>query len=154
MGVSVIQNNFNGVIMVLIQEVVSNSQHLITLYQWFESEWDDVEALASTKDGKVIPSPIIALKDGELVGGLVFTRFVSPMTNEQAVWINAVFIKPENRKQGISSQLINRAEKSVESIGESELLVFAQIPELYSKLNWQVIETHDDHFVLKSALVK
>jgi N-acetylglutamate synthase-like GNAT family acetyltransferase len=140
--------------MVLIQEVESDSQHLITLYQWFESEWDDVEPLASTKDGKVIPSPIIALKDGELVGGLVFTRFLSPMTNEQAVWINAVFIKPENRKQGISSQLINRAEKSVESIGESELLVFAQIPELYSKLNWQVIETHDDHFVLKSALVK
>ncbi|MGF1878360.1 GNAT family N-acetyltransferase [Photobacterium frigidiphilum] len=140
--------------MFLIQEVESDSQHLVTLYQWFESEWDDVEPLTSTKDGKVIPSPIIALKDGELVGGLVFTRFLSPMTNEQAVWINAVFIKPENRKQGISSQLINRAEKLVESIGESELLVFAQIPELYSKLTWQVIETHDDHFVLKSALVK
>ncbi|MGF1761706.1 GNAT family N-acetyltransferase [Photobacterium sagamiensis] len=139
--------------MVLIQEVESDSPHLITLYQWFKSEWDDVEPLSSTKGGKVIPNPIIALKDGELVGGLVFTRFLSPITKEQEIWINAVFIKPENRKQGISSQLIHRAEKLVKDMGEPELLVFAQIPELYSKLSWQVIETHDDHFVLKSSLV-
>jgi len=39
------------------------------LYQWFESEWDEVEPLAATKDGQVIPNPIVALKEGELVGG-------------------------------------------------------------------------------------
>ena len=140
--------------MVLIKEVESNSPYLISLYQWFDSEWDDVEPLASEKGGKVIPNPIIALKDGELIGGLVFTRFLSPITQEQSVWINAVYIKPENRKQGISSQLINCAEKLVESISEPELFVFTHIPEMYSKLNWQVIETEDDHFVLKSSLVK
>jgi len=139
--------------MVLIQEVESNSPHLIMLYQWFDREWDDVEPLASIKDGQVIPNPIIALKDGKLVGGLVFTRFLSPTTKAQAVWINAVFIKREDRQQGISSQLINHAEKLVKEMGESELLVFTQIPTLYSKLNWQVIETQDDHFVLKSSLV-
>ncbi|NQZ93417.1 MAG: GNAT family N-acetyltransferase [Moritella sp.] len=139
--------------MVLIQEVEINSPHLITLYQWLESEWDDVEPLAPMKNGQAIPNPIIALKDGELVGGLVFTRFLSPITEEQAVWINAVFIKDEERKQGISSQLINRAEKLVKEIGESELLVFTEIKALYSKLNWQVIETVDKNFVLKSSLV-
>jgi len=139
--------------MVLIQEVESNSPYLITLYQWFDSEWDDVEPLASIKDGQVIPNSIIALRDGELVGGLVFTRFLSPITKEQAVWINAVFIKREDRKQCISSLLINHAETLVKEMGEPELLVFTQIPTLYSKLNWQVIETQDDHFVLKSSLV-
>ncbi|WP_197713339.1 hypothetical protein [Moritella yayanosii] len=71
--------------MFLIQEVETNSPHLIMLYQWIESEWDDVEPLAPIKNGKAIPNPIIALKDGELVGGLVFTRFLSPITKEQAV---------------------------------------------------------------------
>ena len=61
--------------MLLIQEVESGSPYLFTLYQWFESEWDDVEPLSSTKNGKEIPNPIIALQDGELVGGLVFSRF-------------------------------------------------------------------------------
>jgi len=139
--------------MVLIQEIETNSPHLITLYKWFESEWDDVEAIAPMKNGKVIPNPIIALKDGELVGGLIFTRFPSPITREQAVWINAVFIKNAERKQGISSQLINRAEKLVKEMGEPELLVFTEIKALYSRLNWQVIETLDDHFVLKSSVV-
>jgi len=138
--------------MILIQSAKSDSPHLLTLYQWLESEWDEVEPLASAKHGKVIPDPIIALSGDELIGGLVFTRFLSPITKTQAVWINAVFIKPENRNQGISSQLINRAEQLVKNIGELELLVFTHIPELYAKQNWQIIETHDDHFVLKSSL--
>ena len=83
----------------------------------------------------------------------MFTRFLSPITQELAVWINGVFVTPENRKQGISSQLINQAEKVVMEMAESELLVFTHIPALYSNLQWQIIETHDAHFVLKSSFV-
>lgn len=89
-----------------------------------------------------------------MVGGLVFTRFLSLMTQRQAVWINAVFVNPENRKQGISAQLINHAEKIVKEMLEPELLVFTHIPVLYSNLEWKVIATHDDHFVLNSSLVQ
>ncbi|MGR6838216.1 GNAT family N-acetyltransferase [Aliivibrio wodanis] len=139
--------------MILIQSVESDSLYLTELYQWFEAEWDDVEPLASIKEGKIIPNPIVALDNGKLVGGLVFTRFLSPITQELAVWINGVFVTPENRKQGISSQLINQAEKVVMEMAESELLVFTHIPALYSNLQWKIIETHDDHFVLKSSFV-
>ena len=139
--------------MILIQSVESDSLYLTELYQWFEAEWDDVEPLASIKEGKIIPNPIVALENGKLVGGLVFTRFLSPITQELAVWINGVFVTPENRKQGISSQLINQAEKVVMEMAESELLVFTHIPALYSNLQWQIIETHDAHFVLKSSFV-
>ena len=41
--------------MELIQVEDFNSPHLITLYKWFESEWNDVEAIASCKHGKLIP---------------------------------------------------------------------------------------------------
>lgn len=139
--------------MIVIQSVESDSLYLTELYQWFEAEWDDVEPLASIKEGKIIPNPIVALENGKLVGGLVFTRFLSPITQELAVWINGVFVTPENRKQGISSQLINQAEKVVIEMAESELLVFTHIPVLYSNLQWKIIETHDDHFVLKSSFV-
>lgn len=139
--------------MILIQSVESDSLYLTELYQWFEAEWDDVEPLASIKEGKIIPNPIVALDNGKLIGGLVFTRFLSPITQELAVWINGVFVTPENRKQGISSQLINQAEKVVMEMAESELLVFTHIPALYSNLQWKIIETHDDHFVLKSSFV-
>jgi GNAT superfamily N-acetyltransferase len=146
-------NCFNGGEMLVIQLAKWDSPNLSTLYKWFDNEWDDVEPLAASKDGKIIPNPIIALNGDELIGGLVFTRFLSPMTKTQAVWINAVFIKPENRKQGISSQLISHAEQLVKEMGEPELLVFTHIPELYLKQKWQVIETQEDNFVLKSSLV-
>jgi len=151
--VSIEMDIFHGAKMVLIQSAKSDSLHLNTLYQWFHSEWDDVEPLASSKDGKIIPNPIIALNGDELVGGLVFSRFLSPITKEQAVWINAVFIKPESRRQGISTQMISFAEQLVKEMRESELLVFTDMPELYSKQNWQIIETQDENFVLKSSVV-
>jgi len=47
--------------------------------------------------------------------------------------------------------LIQHAEQLIQTMNEPELLVFAQIPALYSKLGWQVVETVDDHFVLKST---
>ncbi len=139
--------------MLSVQWVECESPHLVELYQWFENEWDDVEPLNSTKNGKAIPNPIIALNEDQLIGGLVFSRFLSPITKEQAVWINAVFVKPENRKQGVSSQLISRAEQWVKEMGEPELLVYTHIPELYTKQSWQIIEEQEDHFVLKSSLV-
>ena len=139
--------------MLLIETVEIDSSYLPTLYCWFEDEWGDVDALTKTKHGKVIPKPIIVLKNGKLIGGLVFTRFLSPITQEQAVWINAVFIKAENRQQGIGAQLIRHAEKAVAAMNEFELLVFTHLPTLYTNLQWQIIETEGDHFVLKSALV-
>lgn len=140
--------------MILIQSVERDSTYLTKLYQWFDSEWDDVEPSSSTKNGKFIPNPIVVLKDGELVGGLIFSRFISPLTQLQAVWINAVFIKPEHRKQGISSQLINHAEQVVTKMSEAELFVLTHIPALYSNLNWKIIETSDEDFILKSSLVR
>jgi len=137
--------------MLTIEQVTGDSQHIIELYQCFEREWDDVEPLAATKNGKFVPTPIIASLDGQLVGGLVFTRFLSPITQQQAIWINALFIKPEHRRQGISSRLIQHAEQLIQVMNEPELLVFAQIPALYSRLGWKVVETVDDHFVLKST---
>jgi len=137
--------------MLTIEQVDRDAKHLIELYQCFEREWDDVEPLTATKNGKFVPMPIIASLDGQLVGGLVFSRFLSPITQQQAIWINALFIKPENRRQGISSRLIQHAEQLIQAMNEPELLVFAQIPALYSKLGWQVVETVDDHFVLKST---
>lgn len=139
--------------MELIQVEDFSSPHLITLYKWFDREWEDVEKLSPSKHGKLIPKPIIALNNGELMGGLIFTRFLSPITQQYSIWINAVYIKSEYRMQGLSSSLIKHAEKKVKELGESELLVFAKIPELYSKLGWKIVEIEDDHFVLKSSLV-
>jgi len=76
--------------MLTIEQVDSDAKHLIELYQCFEREWDDVEPLATTKNGKFVPMPIIASLDGQLVGGLVFSRFLSPITQQQAIWINAL----------------------------------------------------------------
>lgn len=138
--------------MVLIEEYDCNSPHLITLYKWFESEWNDVDEFVLSKHGKEIPPPIFALINEELVGGLVFTRFLSPITHQYPIWINAVYIKAEYRLQGISSLLIKHAEKKIKELGESELLVFAEIPDLYSKLGWEIVEQIDNNFVLQSSL--
>lgn len=138
--------------MLSIQLAPPESPYLTELYKLLNHEWDDLEAFSETKNGKVIPSPIIALDDEQLIGGLVFTRFLSPVSQKQALWINALFIKPENRHQGISSQLIKRAQQLIKQRGERELLVYTHIPQLYLKQQWQTIETDQGNYVLTSKL--
>lgn len=142
--------------MISIQQVENTDVHIETLYQWFHNEWDDVEPIVATKNGKPVPMPITALirhqnGEEELVGGLVFTRFLSPTNKQQAVWINAIVVKAEYRRRGISSKLIQTAEQAVKALGEPELLAFTHLPELYTKLDWRAVEVEGVNTVLTSS---
>ncbi|MFA0085790.1 GNAT family N-acetyltransferase [Vibrio sp. 10N.261.51.F12] len=135
----------------LTQSKSDHSFHIAELYQWFNHEWQDVEPLITMKSGLIVPTPILALENECLLGGLVFTRFLSPLTNAHALWINAVFVKPEYRHRGIGSRLIRFAETVMLKQQEPELLVYTHIPALYEKLGWTHVEKNDDHVVMQSA---
>ena len=137
----------------LIQCCETDTGLLQSLHQWCEAEWGHVDPQVADKDGLSFPYPIAMLNGDELVAGLAFTRYASPITQKQAVWINAVLVKPEYRRRGLSSQLITFAEHQVKQLNESELFVFTHIPDLYTHLDWHVVETTEDKFVLKSAKV-
>lgn len=117
--------------------------------KWVEAEWGEVDPFTGTG----VPAPILALKDGSLVGGLSFTCSAIPGTQEMALWINTLLVDPKCRRMGIGSKLITAAERCVKPGGVTELYVFTNIAGIYEKLGWHIHGTTGNHTVLTKNLL-
>ena len=99
-----------------------------------------------------MPSPLIALEHEELLGGLSFTRYAKPGSEEMAVWINTVFVAPQHRGRGVAGKLIDVAEQAALALGITELFVLSSMPDLYNKHGWRYVDTVDGSTVLGKLL--
>ena len=122
-----------------IVKVKTNSPLADELYALLKSEWPEFEGFKLEKSGLAIPDPIISLVNGKLVGGLSFTTYKKPMSEDVAIWINAVFVTPKYRRKGIASKLIEKSQGV-----RSELFALTDIPEIYTNLGWKIAQK-DSH---------
>ena len=132
-------------------------QHLSRLRQWYLAEWGRIDSFAGNHPGIAIPAPLLALETDnnsaqQLLGGLVFSTFGWPTDADVGVWINAVYVAPEHRGKQIASALITSAEQAAIAMEIETLFVYAQIPALYQKLGWQLVEQTGDDCVLTKVL--
>jgi N-acetylglutamate synthase-like GNAT family acetyltransferase len=67
---------------------------------------------------------------------------------ERAIWINAVLVAPEYRRQGVGSGLIRAAEEAARRVGIPSLYALTEVPDLYSKLSWSVFNHEGADFVM------
>ncbi len=122
------------------------STYRARLWQLFESQWPQV-------DEHSIPAPLVVLdKARYVVGGLAFTQAIPPNSAQPATWINAVYISPAHRNQGLATQLIQAAEQAAIQLNLRELFVLTHRPTLYGALGWQTVSTDGDDTVLKKCL--
>jgi predicted N-acetyltransferase YhbS len=137
----------------IVEMVLSNAAvELIADYRaWVEAEWGAVDSFAGSAD-LPLPAPILALADGQLVGGLSFTHSCLPDTQETVIWINTLLVAPAFRHQGIGSALIKAAERSVAAGGSSELYVFTSVAPLYQQLGWRIQDHAADGCILRKEL--
>ena len=137
---------------VISSEIVP--QYLDELRSLFVAEWESVDSFGGKAYGRNPPPPLLALESGILVGGLSFTWFRSEGDSEIKLWINAVLVKPQFRGRGIATSLISEAAQIASNTDEKELYVYTEIPDLYTKLNWQKVRCHGPNNILKRALFK
>lgn len=76
------------------------------LYSMLVGEWNDMEAFESTRFGLSIPNPMVVEEHNQVIGGAAFTRYQKPDSNDVVIWLNALYIRPESRGQGIATDLI------------------------------------------------
>ncbi len=90
-----------------------------------------------------IPTPIVALEDNRVIGGAAFSNYTQPGGTNTVTWLNAVLVLPEFRGRGIASRLIRAAEEI-----SPLLYALTDIPDLYTKLGWQIHHTAEDGHVV------
>jgi len=120
--------------------------------QWVADQWGNVQTPAVSPGESDFPTPIFALENDKLLGGLAFTRHIKPDDDSVGVWINALYVSPDHRKRGIAACLIQMAEVEAVKFGIDELYVYTDVPIIYQKQGWEICKTVDDHTVLRRAL--
>ena len=139
----------------MISVISSNSihGHLEQLQEWYIAEWEEIDFYKGATDGLTVPSPLLALDDRELLGGLTFSRYLAPGSLEIGLWINALLVAPKHRGNGIASLLIQAAEGESANIEAKELFAKTDIPEMYLKLGWINVASNSEGEVLKKVLL-
>lgn len=127
----------------------TEEEHLKQFRKWIEKEWGTVNSFRGIVEGFTVPSPILAVGGLELLGGLGFTSFPKPGSKETGVWINSLLVAPAHRNMGIGSQLIQAAELEARRTKVKELYVYTDIPTLYQKHDWIIVDQENESTVLK-----
>ncbi|MDA1370932.1 MAG: GNAT family N-acetyltransferase [Proteobacteria bacterium] len=120
--------------------------------EWVEEEWGKVDSNDHNDEDLAIPSPLLAVTDSELLGGLGFTCFSIPGVNKTGLWVNTLLVAPEYRNIGIGEKLVLAAEAEAVRSMERELFVYTDVPGLYQKLGWIIVDDKNESKVLKRVV--
>ena len=131
-----------------IKKLEAGSKYASELNFLLNEEWPEIGRFENEKYGISIPNPIGLVENGEVVGGLSFTSYKAPNSEEIVVWVNAVFVNPLYRGQGLGSSLILAAQSS-----SSCLYALTDIPMLYTKLGWQTVKQDSNGTVVQYAKI-
>ncbi|MEX0739059.1 MAG: GNAT family N-acetyltransferase [Pseudohongiella sp.] len=121
--------------------------------QWVSGEWGSEHSFDPPEGSPSLPSPLLALTEGELSGGISFTWYPNPGRSEQALWINTLYVESESRGNGYALDLIAAAEQCAKGVAcASELFVYTDAPGLYGKRNWSILSQDGKMTVLCKKL--
>ena len=132
----------------------------LSLMEWFylrpmvtlESQ---IEILHNHCGHRQIPTILVATTGDEVLGCVALVTHSLESRKRLAPWLDCVYVKPDHRKQGIASRLINRAEKEASALGIRRLyLNTANAEAFYTRLGWQLIERTTDKGIRVSVMQK
>jgi GNAT superfamily N-acetyltransferase len=122
-------------------------QHYDGLQRRLQNEWPKFPPFNLADHA--VPKPLVALtRSNALAGGLAFIAAKSPLSDGFPIWINAVLVVPEYRRQGVGSRLIQAAQEVARRAGVPRLYALTELPDLYSKLNWSILSNDGADFVM------
>lgn len=134
---------------IISQSCDQNLSYVSELRNLLEDEWGPFDAFEQEKGGVYSPSPIIAIENRNLVGGLVFSVWNNPEAEGYAVWVNGVIVKQGYRGKGVASRLVNRATLVMAGCSQPTLYVKSSIDELYLKNGWRAFSKVDSETIFK-----
>lgn len=136
----------------IIIDSESNPGRLQNLQTLLAKEWGDFDLFKGATEKIDVPFPLLAVDGDNLLGGIAFSRYKSPIDDQISLWVNGLVVKPEYRLRGIGSCLIRAAEVKLKEKGFETLFALTDIPKLYEKLGWCVVSISKRDSVVKKSL--
>ncbi|MBR90612.1 MAG: hypothetical protein CMO66_04985 [Verrucomicrobiales bacterium] len=112
---------------------------LETAIDWVEGEWGGARGEVSEMllESTQCPPALVALEGEIPVGLLAFKVHEFQPAVRDELWINALYVVPEFRGQGIAHRLVKAAKGSAREANRQALFVYTDIPGFYEQLGWK-----------------
>jgi GNAT superfamily N-acetyltransferase len=134
-----------------IKQLSECPEHLEAVGTWIWQEWwsrrhDTPEVVfqllrTHTRRDRV-PFTVLALVDGVPVGGCCVIENDCPHRPQYTPWVAAVFVKPDRRRQGFASLVLQETAKIASRAGIEALYIdcLAETAPVYEKNGWVIYE--------------
>jgi len=125
--------------------------HLNTIAAWVFDQWSQLypdktlanvaARIAEDAAGDIVPSVYLAEVDGLPVGTASIVACDLPLRRQYTPWMSAVYVRPDFRRRGIASLVINHLESAVATSHIQRLFLFTPDQQsLYGRLGWTRLE--------------
>jgi predicted N-acetyltransferase YhbS len=100
-----------------------------------------MEALAFSCGRREVPTVIVALRNGALLGSAMLVVHDMQGRMELSPWLAGVFVSPDHRREGVGTALVRRATDEARALGVAKLHLYtAGGEDFYARFGWRVME--------------
>jgi predicted N-acetyltransferase YhbS len=137
---------------VLIGDLADYRQCLPTLARWHFDQWgaltgartfeDYVALLSAAADSRTVPSVLVALADGELLGSANLVAADLPPRAHLTPWFGQLFVAPTRRRTGVGAALVQAVLDRARRCGYARVHLYTSgtLPQYYRRLGWRATE--------------
>jgi GNAT superfamily N-acetyltransferase len=149
-----------------IVELLDRPEFIPIVVRWIRDEWPDSrddraveERLCGSRQRGTLPLALVAISGSAPVGFMSLTLYEKGIEQARPHWIDALYVEPTHRGQGLGQRLLQAAEETAPLLGITTLFALTEIPRLYHKCGWRDVEeiitsTGRDYIVTKGLAEK
>lgn len=137
--------------MVKIDYLADVTDCIPSLAAWLMEAFDrnnpnaTLESRIETLQGRLVrgqlPVTFVARMGKEIVGSASLVQFDMDSRTELEPWLSAVFVRPQFRRHGVGTKLVQRAEQEVLTLGYERLFLYTpDMQAFYASFGWLHLE--------------
>jgi predicted N-acetyltransferase YhbS len=137
--------------MVQVEPLCGHPERIRVLARWHFGEWSHLypewtaeaveRELSSHVDPSRIPTTLVAVEDGELIGSVSLIEHDGlPGWEHLTPWLASLYVRSDRRGRGIGRRLVKETVAEARRLGVHELYLFTPGQrDFYSGLGWNVV---------------
>jgi len=122
------------------------------LARWHYDQWgpltgtnsfdEYVTLLTEGAASRTVPSILVAVSDGELLGSANLVRSDLPLRPEMTPWLAQLFVEPGRRRDGVGAALVHAVLQRARQCGYRRVYLYTSgtLPQYYSRTGWRIVE--------------
>jgi GNAT superfamily N-acetyltransferase len=122
------------------------------LARWHYDQWgpltgagsvDDYEGLLTGAAASTnVPSVLIAVADGQLLGSASLVASDLPVRPTMTPWLAQLFVEPSRRRDGVGAALVGAVLARARECGYPRVYLYTSgtLPQYYARLGWRLVE--------------